>query len=322
MKKTQRNKIFKEMALGYSVSNARNKHILYHAHMTWCLDSPPCFYKKHLAHFLSMTHALEIPVCVIFSEYEVLVMFSNQRKCLTEDEVLDILYNDDSGDDLIPELDSNSDSERPIEQTSSMLLSYYSPFSENQGLNIQLENENDIRPMSYKHHKIACKTDIKAHTHNGRKAGSMYSYCVTLRGVLEFIFIGFQHTMDLSHSSKCYPAFYIAIIFIIWHPEYSKKCILQHNIIKISLECSNRVPLPYQLVIMELETLDRVLVLAKDHCLSTKLVAIKFAGIINIITGDGVPKCTRSMYSKVQEGARSKKNGVAVLQNCKQCSKN
>lgn len=38
---------------------------------------------------------------------------------------------------------------RPIEQTSSMLLSYYSPFSENQGLNIQLENENDIRPMSY-----------------------------------------------------------------------------------------------------------------------------------------------------------------------------
>ena len=40
-----------------------------------------------------------------------LVMFSNQRKCLTEDEVLDILYNDDSGDDLIPELDSNSDSE-------------------------------------------------------------------------------------------------------------------------------------------------------------------------------------------------------------------
>lgn len=42
---------------------------------------------------------------------EVLVMFSNQRKCLTEDEVLDILYNDDSGDDLIPELDSNSDSE-------------------------------------------------------------------------------------------------------------------------------------------------------------------------------------------------------------------
>ncbi|PSN33842.1 hypothetical protein C0J52_16838 [Blattella germanica] len=32
-------------------------------------------------------------------------------KCLTEDEVLDILYNDDSGDDLIPELDSNSDSE-------------------------------------------------------------------------------------------------------------------------------------------------------------------------------------------------------------------
>ena len=40
-----------------------------------------------------------------------LVMFCNQRKCLTEDEVLDILYNDDSGDDLIPELDSNSDSE-------------------------------------------------------------------------------------------------------------------------------------------------------------------------------------------------------------------
>ena len=40
-----------------------------------------------------------------------LVMFSNQRKCLTEDEVLDILYNDDSGDDLIPELDSNSDNE-------------------------------------------------------------------------------------------------------------------------------------------------------------------------------------------------------------------
>ncbi|PSN36434.1 hypothetical protein C0J52_11659 [Blattella germanica] len=39
------------------------------------------------------------------------VMFSNQRKCLTEDEVLDILYNDDSGDNLIPELDSNSDSE-------------------------------------------------------------------------------------------------------------------------------------------------------------------------------------------------------------------
>ena len=38
-------------------------------------------------------------------------MFSNQRKCLTEDKVLDILYNDDSGDDLIPELDSNSDSE-------------------------------------------------------------------------------------------------------------------------------------------------------------------------------------------------------------------
>ncbi|PSN34322.1 hypothetical protein C0J52_23729 [Blattella germanica] len=38
-------------------------------------------------------------------------MFSNQKKCLTEDEVLDILYNDDSGDDLIPELDSNSDSE-------------------------------------------------------------------------------------------------------------------------------------------------------------------------------------------------------------------
>ncbi|PSN36586.1 hypothetical protein C0J52_27596 [Blattella germanica] len=38
--------------------------------------------------------------------------------------------------------------------------------------------------------------------------------------------------------------------------------------------------------------------------------------------GDGVPKYTRSMYSKVQEGARSKKNGVAVLQNCKQCSKN
>ncbi|PSN31042.1 hypothetical protein C0J52_25387 [Blattella germanica] len=28
-----------------------------------------------------------------------------------EDEVLDILYNDDSGDDLIPELDSNSDNE-------------------------------------------------------------------------------------------------------------------------------------------------------------------------------------------------------------------
>lgn len=50
-------------------------------------------------------------MCVIFSECEVLVMFSNQRKCLTEDEVLDILYNDDSGDDLIPELDSNSDSE-------------------------------------------------------------------------------------------------------------------------------------------------------------------------------------------------------------------
>ncbi|PSN52364.1 hypothetical protein C0J52_06712 [Blattella germanica] len=40
-----------------------------------------------------------------------MMMFSNQRKCLTEDEVLDILYNDDSGDDLIPELDSNSDSE-------------------------------------------------------------------------------------------------------------------------------------------------------------------------------------------------------------------
>ncbi|PSN32629.1 hypothetical protein C0J52_22378 [Blattella germanica] len=40
-----------------------------------------------------------------------LVMFSNQRKCLTEDEVLDILYNDDSSDDLTPELDSNSDSE-------------------------------------------------------------------------------------------------------------------------------------------------------------------------------------------------------------------
>ncbi|PSN36038.1 hypothetical protein C0J52_22403 [Blattella germanica] len=39
------------------------------------------------------------------------MMFSNQRKCLTEDEVLDILYNDDSGHDLIPELDSHSDSE-------------------------------------------------------------------------------------------------------------------------------------------------------------------------------------------------------------------
>ncbi|PSN33885.1 DNA polymerase alpha catalytic subunit [Blattella germanica] len=32
-------------------------------------------------------------------------------KCLTEDKVLDILYNDDSGDDLIPELDSESDKE-------------------------------------------------------------------------------------------------------------------------------------------------------------------------------------------------------------------
>ncbi|PSN58071.1 hypothetical protein C0J52_06487 [Blattella germanica] len=34
--------------------------------------------------------------------------YSNKFK---KDEVLDILYNDDSGDDLIPELDSNSDSE-------------------------------------------------------------------------------------------------------------------------------------------------------------------------------------------------------------------
>ena len=51
--------------------------------------------------------------------------------------MLDILYNDDSGDDLIPELDSNSDSEsdneipispvaRPIEKTQSYLLSFYS----------------------------------------------------------------------------------------------------------------------------------------------------------------------------------------------------
>ncbi|PSN32912.1 hypothetical protein C0J52_20825 [Blattella germanica] len=39
------------------------------------------------------------------------MMFSKQGKCLTEDEVLDILYNNDSDNDLIPELDSNSDSE-------------------------------------------------------------------------------------------------------------------------------------------------------------------------------------------------------------------
>ncbi|PSN44370.1 hypothetical protein C0J52_10935 [Blattella germanica] len=37
--------------------------------------------------------------------------YNEPKKCLTEDEVLDILYHDDSGDDLIPELDSNSDSE-------------------------------------------------------------------------------------------------------------------------------------------------------------------------------------------------------------------
>ncbi|PSN35059.1 Exocyst complex component 6B [Blattella germanica] len=46
------------------------------------------------------------------------MMFSNQRKCLTEDEVLDILYNDGSGDNLIPELDSNSDSESDNEASS------------------------------------------------------------------------------------------------------------------------------------------------------------------------------------------------------------
>ncbi|PSN29837.1 hypothetical protein C0J52_27496, partial [Blattella germanica] len=43
----------------------------------------------------------------------VIRILKTQRNSMQEskDEVLDILYNDDSGDDLIPELDSNSDSE-------------------------------------------------------------------------------------------------------------------------------------------------------------------------------------------------------------------
>ncbi|PSN55682.1 hypothetical protein C0J52_03166 [Blattella germanica] len=47
-------------------------------------------------------------------------------KCLTEDEVLDILYSDDSGDDLIPELDSNSDSESDNEAYRTDIIHFYS----------------------------------------------------------------------------------------------------------------------------------------------------------------------------------------------------
>ena len=67
------------------------------------------------------------------------------------------LYNDDSGDDLIPELDLNSysesDNEIPIplqqgiQKKHNPIYCPSIPFSENQGPNNQLEN--DIRPMSH-----------------------------------------------------------------------------------------------------------------------------------------------------------------------------
>ncbi|PSN44765.1 hypothetical protein C0J52_05576 [Blattella germanica] len=94
-----------------------------------------------------------------FRKGDQLALSWKDKKCLTEDKVLDILYNDDSGDDLIPELDSNSESKsdneipispvaKPIEQHHPSYCPTILPFSENQGLNIQLENEDDIRPLS------------------------------------------------------------------------------------------------------------------------------------------------------------------------------
>ncbi|PSN29209.1 hypothetical protein C0J52_28229 [Blattella germanica] len=74
-------------------------------------------------------------------------MFSNQRKCLTEDEVLDILYNDDSGDDLIPELDSTSDNE--AYRTDIILLHIYNLFLREQLIKF-------ITPMAHKMFAYTC----------------------------------------------------------------------------------------------------------------------------------------------------------------------
>ncbi|KAJ9584885.1 hypothetical protein L9F63_020771, partial [Diploptera punctata] len=79
-----------------------------------------------------------------------------KEKYLTEEELVNIFYNDDSGDELIPELEnsqSESEGELPLPEIDTPIPCVVSdvnhpsycppvlPFTTNPGVNIEIENE-------------------------------------------------------------------------------------------------------------------------------------------------------------------------------------